>query len=193
MKTFKQLRLATFFALALCLWACGDSSSEISSTTTTPPSSKVEQVGKPNAKMVSEKWLKGQFPEQLGSQKLYQSGAKVTELQGFQVTKAQATYGDDNETVVAITDLAKVGSSLGGVTPWLGKELNLTEGKGFQRISFIENYPSLETYDANRQLATVSVLVGNRFLVAASSRSVRTSQLRDAVATMELDDLAKGE
>ncbi|MEL6661335.1 MAG: hypothetical protein AAFR36_33125, partial [Bacteroidota bacterium] len=110
-----------------------------------------------------------------------------------EVTKAQATYGEEKTTIVAITDIAKFGSNLAGVTPWLGKDLNLTEGAGFQRTSYIENYPSLETYNAAKELATVSVLVGNRFLVAATSTSMRTTQLRDAVATMELDDLAKGE
>ncbi len=193
MKTIKRLHFALLVVLALGLSACGDTPTETTPTATAPTTSNVEKAGKPNAKMVSDKWLRGQLPEQLGSQKLNQSGASITELQGYEVTKAQATYGEDKSTIIAITDLAKIGSNLGGVTPWLGKELNLTEGKGFQRTSFIENYPSLETYDANRQLATISVLVGSRFLVAASSKQIRTSQLRDAVATMELDDLAKGE
>lgn len=194
MKTIKRLHLLVLVVFALGVAACGDATTETTTSTTTPgTTSTVDKAGKPNAKMVSDKWLRGQLPEQLGSQKLNQSGASVTQLQGYEVTKAQATYGADKSTIVAITDLAKIGSNLGGVTPWLGKELNLTEGKGFQRTSYIENYPSLETYDADRQLATVSVLVGSRFLVAATSKQVRTSQLRDAVATMELDDLAKGE
>lgn len=194
MKTFKRLQLAVLVLLTLGLVACGDAPAETTPTTTTStPAANVDKAGRANAKLVTDKWLRGQLPEQLGSQKLNQSGASVTQLQGYEVTKAQATYGDDKSTIVAITDLAKIGSNLGGVTPWLGKELNLTEGKSFQRTSYIENYPSLETYEANRQLATVSVLVGSRFLVAATSKQFGTSQLRDAVATMELDDLAKGE
>ncbi|MEL6970769.1 MAG: hypothetical protein AAFO02_11410 [Bacteroidota bacterium] len=184
--------MAILAVLACCTWSCGDSASE--AATTAPTENTINQpAGNPNAKLVGEKWLRGQLSAQLGSQKLNLSGASQTELNGIEVTKSQATYGEDETTIVSITDLGKFGSNLGGVTPWLGKSINSTTGSSFQRSSYVENYPSLETYNAEKQLATISALVGNRFLVTATSTSMRTTQLRDAVATMELEDLAKGE
>ena len=192
MKTINSfLQLALLVTIGLGVWSCGDDTQ--SNTVDNPGVTATQTAGRPDAKLVSEKWLRGQFPVQLGSQKLNQSGATTTQLGAVEVTKAQATFGDEKATIVAITDLGKLGSNLGGVTPWLGKELNIADGASFQRTSYIENYPSLETYNADEAVATVSVLVGNRFLVAATSKEWKTSQLRDAVATMELDDLAKGE
>ena len=188
-----RLVVAFLAVLLCCTWSCGDSASD-TSTVTDPAATTTEQTAAmPDAKLVGEKWLRSQLAPQLGSQKLNLSGASQTDLNGVAVTKAQATYGEEKTTIVSITDLAKFGSNLGGVTPWLGKGINSTTGSSFQRSSYIENYPSLESYNADKQLATVSVLVGNRFLVAATSSSMRTTQLRDAVASMELDDLAKGE
>ena len=71
MKTINSfLRLALLVTIGLGVWSCGDDTQ--GNTVDKPGATATQTAGRPDAKLVSEKWLRGQFPVQLGSQKLNQ-------------------------------------------------------------------------------------------------------------------------
>lgn len=146
-----------------------------------------------DAQLADYNWLKKYLPSQVGDKQMSKSEAELTNMMGYEISRAEAGYGSFNMTKISIADVSKAGAELGRLGDWIENDLDEVDSKSFERTSLTNNaYRTLEKYDAESKTATVSVLVGDRYLITATSEDDDhdMADLKAAIQSMALDQLA---
>jgi hypothetical protein len=112
-------------------------------------------------------------------------------VEGF---SADATYTKGAASLhLAVTDMGAAGAMAG-----MANALNIKGSKetatGYEKVGKVDGRMTTESYDRNSHHGEYSVLVGDRFMVAASGDNVSMDELKSAVQAIEpsrLEGLAK--
>lgn len=137
-------------------------------------------------------WLQEYLPAQVGDKTVTGTDTDLTNLMGYKITHAEASYGPLKRTTVSISDVSQAGTELGAIGAWIENDMNEVDQESFQRTSIARNkYRTLEKYAAEEKMATVSMLVGDRYLITATSENdFGVIELKAAILKMDLDQLA---
>lgn len=135
-------------------------------------------------------WLKAYLPAQVGEQQAATAKGELTNMMGYEISRAEAKYGE--RTTISIADISLAGTELGKLGAWMTADLAKVDGESIERTTILnDTYRALEKYDADTETATVSVLVDNRYLITGiSDREYKVDELKTAILSMPLATLA---
>jgi hypothetical protein len=117
------------------------------------------------------------------------SSAEKNGIAGLMVSKAEATYGDGEKTVtLQISDTGGV-SGLVSLAGWVGVQEEKEDENGFERTRKVAGRLVHEKQSKNGGTNEYGIVLGDRFMVAISSRQVDLNTLKSAVSTLDLGKL----
>ena len=108
---------------------------------------------------------------------------------GMSGSNAEATYGSDGQRIkLSVTDLGAAAAFAA-----LGSAFNVNSSRqdadGYEKIGQIEGRMTTEKWRSGSRSAEYSVLVGNRFMVAADGDGVTMDAVKAAVAGVDISSL----
>jgi Yip1 domain len=132
--------------------------------------------------------LKPFVPETFGGLQRTSSNAEKTGAGIIMVSKAEATYGDgDQSATLEITDSGGV-SGLMGLASWMGVQEERESDDGYERTRKVDGRMTHEK--SSRSSANeFAIVIGERFMVSARSRGLDVNALKAAVSGLELQKL----
>jgi Yip1-like protein len=138
--------------------------------------------------------LKGYLPASVAGFARTELSASSGGVGGLQGSNAEATYtrGDANFRL-AVTDMGAAGAMAAMASAFDVKSSKET-ATGYEKVGRVDGRMTTESYDRNSHHGEYSVLVGDRFMVAATGDNVSVDDLRSAVQAIgpsRLEGLAK--
>jgi Yip1 domain len=117
------------------------------------------------------------------------SNAEKNGIGGLMVSKAEATYGDGGKRVsLEITDSGGA-SGLMALAGWATLQQEKEDDNGFERTRKVDGRLVHEKMSKSGGTNEFGIVVGDRFMVSASSSSVDLDALRAAVGSLDLAKL----
>lgn len=135
--------------------------------------------------------LKALLPQELAGLRRTDVRGEKTGMGGFNVSAAEARYGDgsDRSLELKITDMGGSGLALAGLAAWAMVETDEETPEGHERSGKADGRPFHEKYNRKDRSGEFSLVVGQRFLVEANGDKVDASVLKSAVTSMDLAKL----
>jgi hypothetical protein len=116
---------------------------------------------------------------------------------GANVVQATGEYGDGEgpRVKIKVTDLAAMGpfGALAGFG-WMQTEVDSEGDHGYERTTTQGGFKTLEKYANATRSGTITVVVGNRFIVEVEGRDIDPAKLQACARAVDftaLDNLAK--
>jgi hypothetical protein len=145
---------------------------------------------------VDQNLLKAMLPETAGGLPRTAFEAEKSAVATFKVSKAQATYNNDqgNRIELNITDMGGT-KALGMLAIWSSVEMDKENDQGYEKTGKADGRPTLEKFQKSGPQSEYSVVVGQRFLVNGVGQKVDMDTLKSAVNSIDLGklDAMKGE
>jgi len=118
------------------------------------------------------------------------SSAEKTGMAGIMVSKAEATYGDGagKRVTLEISDTGGV-SGLIAFAGWTGMEGEKEDENGSEKTEKVDGRLVHQRISKNGGTNEFGIVVGDRFVIAASGRGVSTDDLKAAVSGLDLSKL----
>ncbi|HET6568481.1 MAG TPA: hypothetical protein VFG50_10990 [Rhodothermales bacterium] len=140
--------------------------------------------------------LQALLPDQLsGMNRTNAEGQKSAAL-GINMSTATATYeSGDGSIDLTITDMGSMRAFAALGYAWASGEVEQESADGYMRTVKYKDFPAYEEFDKSGPTASFSVMIGQRFLVAAEGNGVSMAQVKAAVDRVDLAklDAMKGE
>jgi len=133
--------------------------------------------------------LKAFVPDTLAGLPKASSSAEKNGIAGVTVSKAEATYGEgDKKLALTISDSGGV-SGLVGLASWAGAQDEREDASGFERTRMVNGRMVHEKMSKNGGRNEYGIVVGERFMVSATSSDVDLDTLKAAVSQVDLAGL----
>ena len=133
--------------------------------------------------------LKPLLPETFAGLPKTSSNAEKNGIGGLMVSKADATYGDAGKRVaLEITDSGGA-SGLMALAGWATLQQEKEDDNGFERTRKVDGRLVHEKMSKSGGTNEFGIVIGDRFMVSASSSSVDLNALRAAVGSLDLAKL----
>lgn len=136
--------------------------------------------------------LKEMLPAELKGLKRTEASGERTAAMGMNVSTAHGEYSNDNgaNATVTITDIGSM-TGLAGMAAfaWSATEIDRETADGYEKTTRFDGHKAMEKYDNSSKSGEMSVLVGDRFVVAAKGYNVDMDALKSAVKAVNLGKL----
>ncbi|MCX7514455.1 Yip1 family protein [Frateuria hangzhouensis] len=138
---------------------------------------------------LSTEQVKAFLPDTLLGLKRTRSSAQRNNAMGMQITEAHAEYGDDSGRSVTL-EVADMGTAKGlmAVAGAMAPQQERTTDHGYEKTYTADGRLTHEEWDESGN-GEYSVVVGQRFTVKAHGDAVSIDELKQAVASVDLDSL----
>ena len=141
--------------------------------------------------------LKAMLPAEADGLRRTNARGEKTGAFGANVVQATGEYGDGEgpRVKIKITDLAAMGpfGALAGFG-WMQTEVDSEGDHGYERTTTQGGFKTLEKYENASRSGTITVVVGNRFIVEVEGRDLDPAKLQASARAFDfaaLDALAK--
>jgi hypothetical protein len=136
--------------------------------------------------------LKDMLPASLSGMKRIEASGEKSAAMGVQISTAHASYSNDQgaNAKVTITDIGSM-TGLAGMAAyaWAATDVDRETETGYEKTTRYDGHKAMEKYDRSSKHGEVSVLVGDRFVVAAEGNGVDINLLKNAVGQVNLGKL----
>lgn len=136
--------------------------------------------------------LKELLPASLSGMKRTEATGEKTAAMGMQISAAHANYsnGEGAHATVTITDIGSM-TGLAGMAAyaWSATEIDRETETGYEKTTRYDGHKAIEKYDRSSKSGEISVLVADRFVVAAEGNGVDIDALKGAVGAVNLGKL----
>ena len=143
--------------------------------------------------------LKAMLPADADGLRRTNARGEKTGAFGANVVQATGEYGDGDgpRVKINITDLAAMGpfGALAGFG-WMQTEVDSEGDHGYERTTEQGGFKTLEKYTNASRSGTITVVVGNRFIVEVEGRNIDPTKLQACARAIDftaLDNLAKAQ
>ena len=169
--------------LVLLLAACGPDEAPADAA---PPAEDRQEAVRP----LELDDLKALLPKRLLGMERTEYSANKTGAFGFNVSVASAVY-EEGETrlEVVFTDAGRFTQAVSGLANWTKFEVDKEDQNGYERTTEIEGYRAYEKYDRTRRHGELSLLIGDRFVVAIKGDEMKERDFRRVVRRLDLEEL----
>lgn len=136
--------------------------------------------------------MKTFIPDALGGLKRTQLSATRSGALGMQVSTATGSYSDGagRNLQLEITDTGSLKGLVGFAAGWAGVEQDNETDSGYEKTYQKDGQIVHEKWDRNSHQGEYGVIIANRFSVAVSGNAPDISDLKTAVASVNLPGLA---
>ncbi|MGN6625892.1 MAG: hypothetical protein ACTHLN_04670 [Tepidisphaeraceae bacterium] len=140
--------------------------------------------------------LKEQMPEKFAGIKRSKCDGQKMKMGEMTMSSAHAEYrptGDDsgnkpnadlNVVDYANNDMAK------GMAAWSQMEIDQDSDTGFQKTLKLQDAPAMEEYHSDSKTGTITVFVGNRFILSATLNNMSADEFKKAAEELPIKALA---
>lgn len=136
--------------------------------------------------------LKDMLPESLDGMKRTDATGEKTAAMGMQISSAKATYSGDQggSVTLNITDIGSMAGLAGMATyAWAATDFDRETESGYEKTTRYNGFKAHEKYDRSSKSGEISVLVGDRFIVAAQGNGVDVDALKGTIGKVNLGKL----
>jgi hypothetical protein len=141
--------------------------------------------------------LKAMLPRDADGLRRTSARGEKTGAFGANVVQATGEYGDGEgpRVKIDVTDLAALGpfGALAGFG-WMQAEIDSEGDHGYERTSKQDGFKTLEKYENATRSGSITVVVGNRFIVEVAGRDIDPARLQTCARAFDfsaLDRLAQ--
>lgn len=140
---------------------------------------------------VDYKELKALLPEELSEMKRENASGEKTSAIGMKVSRAEATYTNDNSRIeISIQDMGTLSGMAAMAYGWAFTDMEKESDNGFERTTTYKGHRAFEKYDQSDKDGEINVLVAKRFIVEVKGRGVSMDDIRSALDTVNVAQLA---
>lgn len=141
--------------------------------------------------VVDHKKMRALLPETLMGMTRTEFESESVGAAGFQISNAKAAYEKDDAKIrINIADTGGAGMAMMGMAAWASITIDKETQDGYERTGEIDGHKSFERYDRSGKNGEVSLLVAKRFIVTVNGDNVEENDLKKAVKSIDLDELA---
>jgi hypothetical protein len=137
--------------------------------------------------------LKALLPADLPGMKQTDASAERTQAMGFDVSKAEGQYSNDNgeaSVTITITDIGGIGDSVRtGMAAWTTAQYSRETDSGYEKTIMYKSCKGTEEYNKNDKNGTVRILVADRFIVDVEGNGVTMDAIKQALDKIDLAKL----
>lgn len=149
-------------------------------------------TGGKQVETVDFRHLKDMLPASLpGMQRTATNGEKNAAM-GMQISTANARYSNNqgSNAQVTITDIGSM-TGLAGMAAyaWAATDVDRETSTGYEKTTRFSGHKAMEKYDRSSKHGEISVMVADRFVVAAEGNGVDIDALKNAVGQVNLGRL----
>lgn len=131
--------------------------------------------------------MKALLPETIGA---YQRSATESVSAGAMGSTAQGTYtAGDKSFVLKIADMSALGA-LSGLGAAMGVEQSKEDAEGYEKTYSVNGQMQSESWNKTTNSGKFGTTVNNRFMIEAEGSAGSIDDLKQAVASIDHDDLA---
>lgn len=142
---------------------------------------------------VDYKELKAMLPESLPGMKRTDASGEKNAAMGMQISNAEGRYRSDDgksSMTVKITDIGSMTGLAGMATyAWARVDVDRESDNSYEKTSTFSGYKSHEKYNKTNKNGEISVLVGDRFVVAVDGNDVDMDTIKGALSKVDLGKL----
>src|SRR5687767_2624895 len=136
--------------------------------------------------------LKELLPESLPGMKRTEATGEKSAAMGMHVSTSHANYSNDQgaNATVTITDIGSM-TGLAGMAAyaWAATEVDRETETGYEKTTRYQKHKAIEKYDRASKSGEISVLVADRFVVAAQGNGLDINALKNAIGQVNLGKL----
>lgn len=146
--------------------------------------------GGSTAEVIDKDKLKALLPEAIANLKRNSIEGEKTAMGEFKISKAEASYADENghRVHVAITDTG--GSKMfGAMYAWGMMEQDKETDTGYEKMGKVDGRPTLERFQKNGPSGEYSQLIAGRFLVETRGDNVDMTTIKSIATAIGYDKL----
>ena len=197
----KKIRLlALLLSLSVLVWNCG-SKSEEEQAKEEPTNgldalqkiaNEAEKMSKEGPKeTIDPKLLKALLPEDADGLKRREASSQKSDMAGFGVSTAEASYRDDSgqDININITDVAGMSVALMAVAAWSMGSIDKETENGYEKTTEYKGHKAFEKYDTQGKNGEISVIVANRYIVQVEGNGVSIDKIKSVLDDIDLDKL----
>ena len=134
------------------------------------------------------------LPEKLAGFERISKEGETAGAMGMNVSRAEAKYKDgDDEVKIELVDTGGLGMAMMGMAAWSSITVDKEDENGYERTAKLDGYKCYEKFRKNRRSSELAVIVGERFIVTASTRTENEKdmdKMKKIVKDMDLSKLA---
>jgi hypothetical protein len=137
--------------------------------------------------------LKALLPESLPGMTRSNATGEKSSAMGMQVSNAEGRYRAEDGSSSATIKITDIGSMTGlaGMTAyaWARVDVDRESDTGYEKTSTFNGYKSHEKYDNQNKDGEISVLVGDRFVVAVDGNNIDMDAIKSTLGKVDLGKL----
>jgi hypothetical protein len=150
-------------------------------------------TGGKQVETVDFRTLKDMLPGSVSGMNRTEATGEKNAAMGMQISSAHANYQNDAQNSnmkVTITDIGSM-TGLAGMAAyaWAMTDIDRETGTGYEKTTRFNGHKAIEKYDNQTKFGEISVLVGDRFVVAAEGNAVSMNDLKGALNQVNLGKL----
>jgi hypothetical protein len=135
--------------------------------------------------------LKDMLPESVAGMKRTEATGEKNAAMGMQVSTAMGRYSNDqgNDAKITITDIGSM-TGLAGMAAyaWAMTDIDRETSTGYEKTTRFNGHKAMEKYDRETKWGDISVLVADRFVVAAEGNA-SIDQLKSGLNSVNMGKL----
>jgi hypothetical protein len=135
--------------------------------------------------------LKDMLPESVAGMKRTEATGEKNAAMGMQVSTAMGRYSNEqgNDAKITITDIGTM-TGLAGMAAyaWAMTDIDRETSTGYEKTTRFNGHKAIEKYDRETKWGDISVLVGDRFVVAAEGNA-SIDQLKSGLNSVNMGKL----
>ena len=143
--------------------------------------------------LVDFRELKALLPESLSGLKRMNASGEKSGAMGFSVSKAEASYGNDEGASldIEITDMGGLNNFAAMAQfAWAMHEIDRETQTGYEKTVTLDGYKGYEEFDRESKAGKVQVMVKGRFLVEVRGGNLGMDAIQGALKAINLGKLA---
>jgi hypothetical protein len=152
-----------------------------------------EILGKDGVEPVDFRDLKKLLPKSLPGMKREDASGEKTSVMGIKVSKAEASYYDENNNGsidISITDMGTVsGFAAMASMAWAFSEYDRESDSGYEKTTTYKGHKTFEKFDSRSEFGEINVLIEKRFVVEVSGNNVEMKKIKNALKKVDVDKI----
>ena len=146
--------------------------------------------GKSDVELINWRDIKEHLPNKLLGMDQDNIGGETVGAFGFNISKAEATYKDDESRVdISIVDTGSMGAALLSMAAWSTLTVDKEDKYGWERTGTYKGHKIYEKYNKRNNRGEFNALIGDRFVVTVDGRNIDSKSFKKILDKIDVEDL----
>lgn len=143
-----------------------------------------------DVKIMNFRDIKAIFPDRLLGIDRSELNGSSTNIAGFQMSEADATYEDgDRKIDIQVMDMSKMGIAALSQATWAQMDIDRESDDGYERTLDIDGDKAYEKWEEDRERGSLFLFYKGRYMVNIDAEGISMNQLKTIYDAFDLGDL----